>query len=53
MEKYIIDKKDIDKNFFHFTNQKNLKTISKEGLIPAIGHHAKYIEKTIKVFFVE
>lgn len=53
MDKYIINKKDIDRNFFHFTDEKNLNNISKNGLIPYIGSHAKYIEKSKKVFFVE
>lgn len=53
VDKYIINKKDIEKNFFHFTDEKKLNSISKNGLIPYIGSHSKYIEKSKKVFFVE
>lgn len=53
MNNYIINKKDIDKNFFHFTNEKNLNSISDRGLIPCIGRNAKYLEKSKKIFFVE
>ena len=40
-------------NFFHFTWKSNLTNIEEKGLLPKKGHHAKYIEKTKKVFFVE
>lgn len=53
MTKYVIDEKDRDKNFFHFTEKKNLQSILNDGLKPYIGSHAKYIEKNKKVFFVE
>lgn len=53
MEKYVINKKDQNKNFFHMTDEHNLENIEKVGLIPDIGAHAKYIEKSKKVFFVE
>lgn len=53
MEKYTLSKKDINKNFFHMTNEKNLENIKNHGLLPNIGPHAKYIEKSEKVFFVE
>lgn len=53
MEKYILTSNDINNNFFHFTYQKNLKSISDNGLIPNIGYNARNIEKTKKVFFVE
>lgn len=53
MNKYIITELDINQNFFHFTNEKNLKDIEKEGLIPFVGHNSRYIEKSKKVFFIE
>lgn len=53
MEQYTISEKDLYNGFFHMTNEKNLDSIKKEGLIPHIGPHAKYIEKSKKVFFVE
>jgi len=53
MNKYVLSSKDIDTHFFHFTEEKNLSAIEENGLIPCIGGHAKYIEKSKKVFFVE
>lgn len=52
-DKYEISIEDIKHNYFHFTSMCNLESIKKNGLIPRIGHNAKYIEKTKKVFFVE
>lgn len=45
--------KDIEHNYFHFTSKKNLQSIKQNGLVPKIGKHAKFLEKTKKVFFVE
>lgn len=53
MNPYYINKKDLNSNFFHFTDKKNLESIKLNGLVPNIGSHAKNIEKTEKVFFVE
>ncbi len=53
MKKYNLTLEDMDKNFFHFTDERNLISINKTGLIPAIGKNAKYIEKNKKVFFVK
>lgn len=53
METYKLSKKDIEKNYFHFTKDNNLKSIKKYGLIPKIGFHAQALELTKKVFFVE
>ena len=53
MDKYILNKNDLQKNYFHFTSESNLESISKNGLLPNIGHNARYIEKTKKVFFVD
>lgn len=53
MKKYELSKKDIENNYFHFTKKKNLKSISKVGLVPKIGFHAQALELTKKVFFVE
>ena len=53
MEKYQISIHDITANYFHFTFKSNLESIKNQGLIPCIGKHAKYIEKTKKIFFVE
>ena len=41
----------INKLFFHYTNIKNIKSISKNGLIPKIGKNSKEIEKSEKIFF--
>ena len=53
MEVYKLSEKDFHHNFFHFTKEKNLKSIENKGLIPKIGYHAKALETTKKVFFVE
>lgn len=53
MNKYFLSDKDLDKNYFHFTKIKNIKTIEGKGLLPKIMFHAKYLEDTKKVFFVE
>lgn len=53
MKQYQISLEDMNTHFFHFTKYKNLESIQKNGLVPNIGAHAKYIEKTDKVFFVE
>lgn len=53
MDKYKLDLNDVNYNFFHFTQKRNLDSIKENGLIPKIGAHAKYLEKTPKVFFVE
>lgn len=53
MDYYYIDKKDLFINYFHFTDKKNLESIKFNGLVPNIGSHARNIEKTEKVFFVE
>lgn len=53
MDKYKITIEDIKNNYFHFTLEKNLKSIRENGLIPNKGQNAKYIEKTKKIFFVE
>ena len=38
---------------FIFTKKSNLKSIQKSGLLPSISFHAKYLEETKKVFFVQ
>ena len=53
MERYELSLQDIDLHYFHFTSKSNLNSIEKYGLIPKISKHAKYLEKTKKVFFVE
>ncbi len=53
MQHYLLNKKDLNSNYFHFTNKKNLESIKFNGLVPNIGNHAKNIEKTKKVFFIE
>lgn len=53
MKKYQLSINDINKNYFHFTKKKNLNSIEQKGLIPKIGLHAKSLERTKKVFFVE
>lgn len=50
---YKITIQDIEHNYFHFTSKNNLHSIEQNGLIPKIGKHAKFLEKTKKVFFVE
>ena len=46
MDKYKLKKEDMEKNYFHFTLNKNLKSIHEKGLIANKGKNAKYIEKT-------
>lgn len=53
MDKYVISNQDMNKGYFHMTLSKNLKNIEKKGLLPDIGHNARFIEKSKKVFFVE
>lgn len=53
MEKYNLAFHDITSNYFHFTSYFNLKSIETVGLIPKIGKHAKYIEKTKKYFLLK
>lgn len=53
MKSYKISKKDLNLNYFHFTQKSNLESIEKKGLLPKKGKHAKYIEETAKVFFVQ
>lgn len=52
-EYHQISTQDIEHNYFHFTSKDNLLSIKQNGLIPKIGNHAKFLEKTKKVFFVE
>lgn len=53
MKNYKISLNDIDSNYFHFTWESNLSSIEEKGLLPKKGKHAKYIEETEKVFFVQ
>ena len=53
MKNYKISLKDIDSNFFHFTWKRNLSSIEEKGLLPKKGSHARYIEETEKVFFIQ
>lgn len=53
MDNYTLDKKDMYKNYFHFTNENNLNSIREKGLLPFVGGNAKHIEKTEKIFFIE
>ena len=53
MDCYYINKGDLNSNYFHFTNKKNLESIESKGLVPNIGYNAKNIERTRKVFFIE
>jgi len=53
MKKYKISLNDIDSNYFHFTRKENLSSIEEKGLLPKKGNHARYIEETEKVFFVQ
>lgn len=43
----------INSNYFHFTLKSNLESINEKGLLLKKGKHAKYIEVTDKVFFVQ
>lgn len=53
MKKYKISLNDMNSNFFHFTWKNNLANIEEKGLLPKKGPHAKYIEETEKVFFIQ
>lgn len=53
MKKYRLSLGDLDSNYFHFTWKDNIESIEKSGLLPKKGKHAKYIEETEKVFFVQ
>ena len=53
MQNYKISLDDLSSNYFHFTWKKNLASIEEKGLLPRKGKHAKYIEETEKVFFVQ
>ena len=51
MEYIDIESIDLSFVFLHFTNQSNLESIRKKGLLPAIGANAKGAELTEKIFF--
>lgn len=53
MKKYNLSLNDITSNYFHFTKQSNLESISTTGLLPKISFHAQSLEDTKKVFFVQ
>ena len=53
VELYKLSKNDLNLNYFHFTQKSNLKSIEEQELIPKKGNHAKYIEETKKVFFIQ
>lgn len=53
MKYYEISLNDLESNYFHFTWKSNLPSIEEKGLLPKKGKHAKYIEDTEKVFFVQ
>lgn len=53
MKNYKISLNDINSSYFHFTWKSNLSSIEEKGLLPMKGNHAKYIEETEKVFFVQ
>lgn len=53
MKNYKISLNDIHSNYFHFTWKSNLASIEEKGLLPKKGYHAKYLEETEKVFFVQ
>lgn len=44
---------DLKHSFFHYTDEKNLDSIFKNGLEPRIGENSLYVEKTPKIFFTE
>lgn len=48
------DIQDIDNrfSFFHYTDNNNIESIDKNGLVPKIGNNATGIELTEKIFFV-
>jgi len=50
MDKIAIDKLN-EESLYHFTERRNLKTISQDGLVPTIGENAHGIEKSPKIFF--
>lgn len=53
MKEYDLNLSDIDSNYFHFTKKSNLQSIMDKGLLPKISFHAKFLEETEKVFFVQ
>lgn len=53
MKEYELNLNDINSNYFHFTRKSNLKSIEDKGLLPRISFHAKFLEETEKVFFVQ
>lgn len=53
MNRYKLSQADIKSNYFHFTYHNNLDSIEQKGLVPMKGTHAKYIEESKKVFFVQ
>lgn len=50
MKSYVLSSKDYKNNYFHFTKESNLKSIKQKGLLPKIGHNARYIEKLLRRF---
>ena len=53
MKKYNLDNKDINNNYFHFTEYSNINNIEEKGLLPKKGKHAGLLEENEKVFFVK
>lgn len=51
MQQYLLNKKDLNLNYFHFTDKKNLESIKSNGLVPNIGNNAKKYRKNKKSVF--
>lgn len=49
----LLNERDLNSSFFHFTKISNLENIMEHGLLPKIGKNAQYLEKNNKVFFVQ
>lgn len=52
-EKYNISSKDINLNYFHFTLESNLESISNVGLLPNIGKMLNILKKQKKYFLLK
>lgn len=51
MDKIKLDEIDLKNSFFHFTDALNIDSISKYGLLPALGKNSKLFESTRKIYF--
>lgn len=53
MKKVVLDELDDEMSFFHFSPAEQKESIEHVGLLAQIGHNAKGVEDSPKVFFLK